>query len=131
MMTVLKFLWIDDMDKWVSSALSNLNIVANKYDFELMVIQANSHEEIETQLTMRNINFDCVFMDYKMEPFTGDIYIDKIRNEKDFEHLWTVPIIFYSQDTDTNLEELVKSYINVYTVFRGNLEDKIKEMFFE
>jgi CheY-like chemotaxis protein len=72
-------------------------------------------------------DFDGVIMDYNMEPYRGDKYIDDIRFE---EHLGHVPIIFYSQDNSTDLDLLVDKHDHVITVYRPNLEDKIKEVFF-
>ena len=124
-MKIIKLLWIDDMENWADSARINLEIVANKYDIQFKVILAENGEDVVQQLTA--IDFDGVVMDYNMEPFRGDKYIDDIRFE---EHLGHIPIIFYSQDNTTNLDALVEKHANVVTVYRPNLEDKIKELFF-
>jgi hypothetical protein len=62
-----------------------------------------------------------------MDPYNGDKYVKEIRSKEHLEH---IPIIFYSQDNSTDLDELVEGLPNIVTVFRPNLEDKIKEMFF-
>lgn len=121
----VKLLWIDDMVEWATSAQGNLEIVANLKGIKLHTVTATNGEEVVQQLMM--FDFDCVIMDYNMEPFLGDKYISDIRNE---EHLEDIPIIFYSQDNSTNLADLVKSFKNVEVVYRPNLEDKIKELFF-
>lgn len=126
-MKVVKLLWIDDMVDWASSAQKNLELISSKYDIELVVIPAKNGEEFDIVWKMTNYDFDCVIMDYLMEPYNGDKYIKEIREH---DHLENIPIIFYSQDNSTDLDELVKGIPNVTTVFRGNLEDKIKEMFF-
>ena len=118
-------LWIDDMESWASSAQTNLQIISNKYNIKIKIIPATNGEEILQQCML--YNFDAIIMDYNMEPYNGDKYIQDIRNE---EHLEYIPIIFYSQDNSVNLESLVKGIPNVLTVFRGNLEDKIKDLFF-
>lgn len=121
---VVKLFWIDDMENWAKSAQSNLELISFKYNIELYVVTALNGEDIVQQL---NIDFDAVVMDYHMEPYNGDKYIEDIRFEEHLEH---IPIIFYSQDNNTNLNELVKAMKNIVTVFRPNLEDKIKELFF-
>lgn len=125
MKKIIKLLWIDDMESWVTSAQDNLGIIANKYGYELKIIFAKNGEEILQQL---NIDFDAVIMDYHMEPFFGDKYIRDIRFEEHLEH---IPILFYSQDNSTNLANLISDLKNVITVYRPNLEDKIKELFFK
>ncbi len=124
-MKVIKLFWIDDMENWAEAAKDNLVIVANKYKINLKVIHATNGEDVVQQLNA--IDFDGVVMDYNMEPYRGDKYINDIRFE---EHLGHIPIIFYSQDNTTDLEALVKKHANVVTIFRPNLEDKIKEIFF-
>jgi len=129
MKKVVKLLWIDDMEEWSGSAVRNLEIIAKKHDINLLVIHAKNGEEYSASWNIiQNYDFDCILMDYKMEPYNGDKYIQEIRDE---DHLFCIPIIFYSQDNSTNLDELVKDYDNVTTVFRGYLIDKIKEMFFD
>lgn len=121
----VKLLWIDDMVEWAKSTQDNLEIVAKLKSVKLHTVTAINGEEVVQQLMM--FDFDCVIMDYNMEPFLGDKYIGDIRNEEHLEH---IPIIFYSQDNSTNLADLVKSFKNVEVVYRPNLEDKIKELFF-
>ena len=85
-------------------------------------------EDLDIDWKIEMYDFDCIIMDYHMTPHNGDKYIKDIREQ---DHLTTIPIIFYSQDNNADLNELVKGLANVITVFRGNLEDKIKELFFE
>ena len=125
MKKVVKLFWIDDMESWASSAQENLKIIGTKYEIELKVVPAKNGENIIQQL---NIDFDAVVMDYHMEPFNGDKYIRDIRFEEHLEH---IPILFYSQDNSTKLDELVSDLKGVTTVYRPNLEDKIKELFFK
>ena len=122
----IKILWVDDMTEWSNSSFKNLDIISKKYDVELMAMHAKDGEEVVKECFY--LNFDVVLMDYNMEPFNGDKYIDDIRFE---EHLSHIPIIFYSQDVNTDLSKLVKHHANVQCVYRGNLEDKVIEMFFE
>lgn len=124
MKKVVKLFWIDDMDNWAISAQSNLKIIASKYNIELKIVPAKNGEGIIQQL---NIDFDAIIMDYHMEPFNGDKYIRDIRFEQHLEH---IPIIFYSQDNSTNIEALISDLSEIITVYRPNLEDKIKELFF-
>ncbi len=124
-MKVIKLFWIDDMENWADAAKNNLVIVANKYGIDLKVVHAANGEDVVQQLN--SIDFDGVIMDYNMEPSRGDKYIDDVRFE---EHLGSIPIIFYSQDNTTDLDALVKKHDGIVTVFRPNLEDKIKEFFF-
>ncbi len=121
----LVLFWIDDMENWASSAQDNLKIISPKNNITLNVIQAKNGEDIMQQCML--YNFDAIIMDYNMDPFNGDKYIRDIRNE---DHLEYIPIIFYSQDNSVDLDSLIKGLANVHTVFRGNLEDKIKEMLF-
>lgn len=123
-MKIIKLLWIDDMENWANSAQTNLKLIAQKYKITLIIVPAKNGEEILQQL---NIDFTAVIMDYHMEPFNGDKYIKDIRFEEHLEH---IPIIFYSQDNSTDLAKLVKDLKEVITVYRPNLEDKIKELFF-
>jgi len=124
-MKVKKLLWIDDMEHWASSAARNLEMIASKYGVNLKVIWAVNGEEV-LQILMQ-YDFDGVIMDFHMEPFNGDKYIQDIRNE---DHLQHIPIIFYSQDNSADLSALVKNLRGVTTVYRPNLEDNIKELFF-
>lgn len=121
---IIKLLWIDDMESWAISAQTNLGIISNKYNVDLYVVNLTNGEDVIQQL---NIDFDGVIMDYNMEPCNGDKYIQDIRFE---EHLDGIPVVFYSQDNNTDLEGLVSDLRNVKTVYRPNLEDLIKEMFF-
>ncbi|WP_353087747.1 hypothetical protein [Flavobacterium sp.] len=118
-------LWIDDMENWASSAQKNLELISAKHNIIINIIPALNGEDIVQQCMQ--YNFDGIIMDYNMEPSNGDKYIKDVRFEEHLEH---IPIIFYSQDNNANLENLVKDIPNVICVFRGNLEDKIKEMFF-
>lgn len=118
--------WIDDMENWASSAQTNLELISLKNNIKINIIPARNGEDI-VQVCMAH-NFDAIIMDYNMEPFNGDKYIQDVRFEEHLEH---IPIIFYSQDNSADLDNLVKGIPNVITVYRGNLEDKIKELFFE
>lgn len=113
------------MENWAKSAQLNLQIVASKYGIELDVKYVPNGEDV-VQILMMN-QFDCVVMDYLMTPFNGDKYIWDIRRE---QHLFYIPILFYSQDNSTDLKEKVKDCGNVKIIYRPNLEDKIKELFF-
>lgn len=124
MKKVVKLFWVDDMENWSKSAQKNLELISNKYDIELIIVPEVNGEDIVQKL---NIDFDAVVMDYHMEPFNGDKYIKDIRFE---EHLEQIPIIFYSQDNSNDLSKLVVNIKNIITVYRPNLEDKIKELFF-
>lgn len=123
----IKILWVDDMSQWVRPALANLIIVAGKYGVELTVLHVKNGEEEELHLKLRNFDSDLIVMDYMMDPFNGDKYVKMIRTEEDYSHLTTVPIIFYSQDIDTDLKKLIGDLSNVHIAYRGNLEDKIIE----
>lgn len=122
----IKLFWIDDVEAWSASAYENLKIIATKYGINLSVVFAVNGEDVCQQLMM--FDFDGVIMDYHMEPFRGNKYIEDIRNE---EHLDSIPILFYSQDNSTNISSLVSGMKNIITVYRPNLEDKIKELFFK
>lgn len=113
------------MENWAISAQKNLEIISPKYNIKLNFVSATNGEDILNQCMI--YKFDAIIMDYNMEPFNGDKYIKDIRFEEHLEH---IPIIFYSQDNSVNLDNLVNGLPNVSTVFRGNLEDKIKELFF-
>lgn len=124
-MKTVKLFWIDDMVNWASSAQINLQIIANKYNINLEIKTAINGEDVVQQLMLNK--FDGVIMDYHMEPDNGDKYIWDIRRE---EHLYYIPIIFYSQDNSTDLESKISDTGHVTVVYRPNLEDKIKELFF-
>ena len=130
-MKTIKILWVDDMEHWVESAKRNLEIIALKNDVNLIIIHVKNGEEEDLYLKLRNFDSDCIVIDYMMHPFNGDRYVNMIRDDDDYEHLSAVPIIFYSQAPDIDLESLINNLSNVYTVFRGNLEDRITEMFFK
>ncbi|OQP59667.1 hypothetical protein A3860_36470 [Niastella vici] len=121
---VVKLFWIDDMETWAHSAQDNVRIIARKYGIDLKIITSRNGDNIFQQL---NYDLDAVIMDYHMQPFNGDKYIQEIRAE---EHLEQIPILFYSQDTSTNLAGLVSNLKNIVTVYRPNLEDKIVELYF-
>ena len=123
MKKVIKLCWIDDMESWANSAQDNLKIVADKYAVDLKIVNCKNGDEIKVQL---NYDFAAVIMDYHMKPYNGDKYIQEIRFE---EHLDDIPILFYSQDNTTDLQQLVKGLKNVIVLYRPNLEDKIIEMF--
>lgn len=118
-------LWIDDMENWAKTAQTNLILVGSLNNKNINIVPAKNGEDI-VQLCMMH-NFDGIIMDYNMEPNNGDEYIKIIRFE---EHLEYIPIIFYSQDNNVDLDSLVKGLVNIVTVFRGNLEEKIKDVFF-
>ena len=112
------------MENWTKSVIDILTLIAPKHNVDLKVVWARNGEDILQQL---NYDFSAIVMDYHMSPSNGDKYIRDIRFE---EHLEDVPIIFYSQDNTTDLKELVADVKNVITVYRPNLEDKIKELFY-
>ena len=120
----LKFFWIDAVESWSSSAQSNLSILAKKYDIDLKIDTAINGEDIAQKLML--FEYDAVVMDYHMEPFRGDKYIADIRGE---EHLSNIPILFYSQDSTSDLSALVAGFNRIIVVYRPNLEDKIREIF--
>lgn len=120
----LKFFWIDDVESWSSSAQSNLLILSKKYNIDLEIDTAINGEDITQKLML--FPYDAVIMDYLMEPFRGDKYIADIRSE---EHLSNIPILFYSQDSNTDLNDLVSGFNRIIVVYRPNLEDKIREIF--
>lgn len=124
-MKTIKLLWIDDMESWASSAQDNLKLVSPKFNVTLNIITARNGENVVQQLMM--FDFDAVVMDFHMEPFNGDKYIRDIRAEDHLEH---IPILFYSQDNSTDLSTVISGLRNVTTIYRPNLEDKIKELFF-
>jgi CheY-like chemotaxis protein len=72
--------------------------------------------------------FDLIVMDFHMEPFNGDKYINEIRDE---EHLDNIPIIFYSQDQNVDLAALVTNRKNVHVTNRTSVEDTIKGFIFK
>ncbi len=114
------------MENWATSAQKNLSLISPKHGIDLHIISALNGEDVIKQLMM--FDFDAVIMDFHMEPFNGDKYIRDIRSE---EHLSTIPILFYSMDNSNNLEGLISDLRGVITIYRPNLEDKIKELFFK
>lgn len=124
----IKLFWIDDMETWAQTAQSNLILIANKYNIDLRVIPAQNGEDKDIIQKIMLYDFNAIIMDFHMEPFNGDKYIKDIRFE---EHLDHIPIIFYSQDNSTDLANLVSGLKNIITVYRPNLEDKIKELLFD
>ena len=122
----IKLLWIDDVGAWARSACDNLKIIAKKKGIELNVLFAENGEDINQKLMMHE--FDGILMDYHMEPFLGTKYIADIREH---EHNDGIRIIFYSQDNSTNIGSLVAQYKNIVSVYRPNLEDKIRDIYFE
>ena len=122
----IKLFWIDDSENWARSAQENLKIICKKYEIDLHIISAINGEDIVKHCVM--YNFDGIIMDYNMDPFFGDKYIKDVRNEEHLEH---IPILFYSQDNSVNLSSLIVNIKNVECVYRPNLEDKIKEVFFD
>lgn len=122
----VKLFWIDDVAEWASSVQENLKIIFNKYDVELIIVNSKNGEDTDVKWKSCMFDFDCIVMDYHMTPFNGDKYIRDIR---EYEHLISIPIIFYSQDTDVDLKRLVEDVENVITVFRGGLEDLIVEKY--
>lgn len=121
-MKTKKILWIDDMLEWSSTVQFNLSLVAENKDISLKCLPQKNGEDLK-QILMQ-YDFDLIVMDYHMEPFSGDKYIKDIRFEEHLEH---IPILFYSQDTSTDLKSLISDIKNVEVVYRPNLEDKIRE----
>ena len=124
-MKIVKVLWIDDSQTWTKSVQNNLEIIAKKYNVEFKFINAENGDDIVFQCT--NFDLDIIVMDYDMTPFTGDKYINDVRNE---EHLEYIPILFYSQNNSVDLSSLLKNSRNTECLYRPNLEDKLKEIFF-
>jgi CheY-like chemotaxis protein len=118
-------LWIDDMQNWSHIITSNLSILATSKEINLIVLPQLNGEDLEQIFMM--YPFDLIVMDYHMEPFNGNVYIDQIRNE---EHLDSIPILFYSQDPDVELASLVKNKRNVHITNRASVEDMIKDFIF-
>jgi CheY-like chemotaxis protein len=127
-MKTIKILWIDDMESWAQSAQSNLKLVGSLKGITLEVIPAINGENLDIEQKAAWFDFDCIIMDYHMDPQNGDAYIREIRQQ---EHLENIPILFYSQDNSTNLDELIRDVQGVTTIYRPNLEDKVKELFFK
>ena len=119
-----KILWIDDMQDWANITQLNLQTIASDQNITLAIVSRPNGDDLD--FLFENIDFDLIVMDYQMEPMNGDAYIRQIREK---EHLTTIPIIFYSQRMDLNLEDLILGVSGVETVHRPNLEDKILDLF--
>lgn len=124
-MRIVKILWIDDSKTWTRSVQDNLDLISNKYNVEFKFINALNGGEILFQCA--SYDLDIIVMDYDMEPFTGDKYIDDVRDQEHLEH---IPILFYSQNNSVDLATLLKNPKNTECLYRPHLEDKIKELFF-
>tara|TARA_E500000318_G_scaffold110458_1_gene125959 strand:- start:859 stop:1233 length:375 start_codon:yes stop_codon:yes gene_type:complete len=118
-------LWIDDMQNWSHIITSNLSILATDKNINLVVLPQLNGEDLEQIFMM--YPFDLIVMDYHMEPFNGDVYIEQIRLE---EHLDNIPILFYSQDPNVDLGALVSSLQNVHVTDRASVEEVIKGFIF-
>ena len=118
-------LWIDDMQNWSSIVISNLSIIAEDKGINLIVMPQLNGENLRQIFMM--YDFNLIVMDFHMEPFNGDKYINEIRDE---EHLDGIPIIFYSQDQNVNLANLVTNRKNVHVTNRTSVEDLIKSFIF-
>jgi CheY-like chemotaxis protein len=118
-------LWIDDMQNWSSIVTSNLSIIAEDKGVNLIVMPQINGENLNQIFMM--YPFDLIVMDFHMEPFNGDKYINEIRDE---EHLDSIPIIFYSQDQNVDLASLVSNLKNVHVTNRTSVEDIIKSFLF-
>jgi CheY-like chemotaxis protein len=119
-------LWIDDMQNWSGIVISNLSIVAEDKGVNLIVMPQLNGENLKQIFMM--YPFDLIVMDFHMEPFNGDKYINEIRDE---EHLDGIPIIFYSQDQNVDLAALVTNRKNVHVTNRTSVEDTIKSFIFK
>lgn len=118
-------LWIDDMQNWSHIIESNIKILASEKNVNLLVLNRLNGEDLEQVFMMHQ--FDLIVMDYHMEPFNGDKYIAQIRQE---DHLNHIPILFYSQDQNVNLTNLIGNIRNVHVTNRASVEDRIKEFIF-
>lgn len=118
-------LWIDDMQNWSGIVISNLSIVAEDKGINLIFMPQLNGENLKQIFMM--YPFDLIVMDFHMEPFNGDKYINEIRDE---EHLDGIPIIFYSQDQNVDLASLVTNRNNVHVTNRTSVEDTIKSFIF-
>jgi CheY-like chemotaxis protein len=118
-------LWIDDMQNWSHIITSNLSILATSKEINLIVLPQLNGEDLEQIFMMHP--FDLIVMDYHMEPFNGNVYIEQIRDE---EHLDSIPILFYSQDPDVDLASIVNNKRNVHITDRASVEDMIKDFIF-
>lgn len=119
-------LWIDDMDSWSSSASYLLGTKISITKYNVNIIHRRNGESILQDLMLHD--FNLVLMDYHMEPFNGDKYIHDIHYDITFAY---VPIMFYSEDPNVNLADLVKNIGNVSVCHRSQLVDNIvKKIFF-
>jgi DNA-binding response OmpR family regulator len=123
-MRPLWILWIEDTDSWLASVQANLHLIAKRYEKELKIHVRLNGEDLGDYLPV--YPYDVILMDFNMSPFNGDKYIKDIRY---LDHLDHIPIIFYSQDTSTDLQVLVNNITNVSVVYRPNLEDHLIEHF--
>lgn len=119
-------LWIDDMQNWSGIVISNLSIIAEDKGVNLIVMPQLNGENLKQIFMM--YPFDLIVMDFHMEPFNGDKYINEIREE---EHLDGIPVIFYSQDQNVDLAFLVTNRKNVHVTNRTSVEDTIKSFIFK
>lgn len=118
-------LLIDDMDEWSSSASYLLNSKIDKRRYKINIVHRKNGESILQDLLL--FPFDVVLMDYHMEPFNGDKYINDIHYDMTFAY---VPIIFYSQDPNVDLRALIGNMDNVSVCHRTELVDMIDRRFF-
>ncbi len=118
-------LWIDDMQSWTDIVIENINLLALERGMQLIIKPQLNGENLEQILML--YPFDLIVMDYQMSPFNGDKYIKDIRFEP---HLDGIPILFYSQDPDINLKELISDTINVHITNRKLVEDRIMDFIF-
>lgn len=113
------------MQNWSHIITSNLSILATDRNINLVVLPQLNGEDLEQIFMMHQ--FDLIVMDYHMEPFNGDQYIEQIRKE---EHLDQIPILFYSQDQNVDLSTLIGNTHNVHITNRATVEDRIKDFIF-
>ena len=118
-------LWIDDMQNWSHIITSNLSILATDNNINLIVLPQLNGEDLKQIFMMHP--FDLIVMDYHMEPFNGNEYIEAIRQE---EHLDHIPILFYSQDQNVDLGSLIGNMQNIHITNRVSVEDRIKGFIF-
>lgn len=118
-------LWIDDMQNWSYIITSNLSILATDHNINLVVLPQLNGEDLKQIFMM--YPFDLIVMDYHMEPFNGNVYIEQIRDE---EHLDSIPILFYTQDPNVDLAKLVEKQSNIHITNRASVEDLIKDFIF-
>lgn len=124
-MTQRNILLIDDMDEWSSSATYLLNSRIDNTKYKINIVHRENGESILQDLML--FPFDVVLMDYHMNPFNGNKYIDDIHYDVTFAY---VPIIFYSQDPNVDLAALIGNMDNVSVCHRTELVDMIIQRFF-